>query len=251
MKKKTAVFTIVKNESYFLPIWIKHHKKYFDESDIYVLDHQSNDGSTENITVNVVQVFNEFAFDHSWLVATVQNFQKDLLQKYECVLFAEADELIYTVDKSLNETIDEFLNDKTCNFACCMGYEVIQNLENETSLTANDKIFKNRNYWFKYSDYDKTLLSKIPLTWSVGFHTMFDGGKNYNYDLRLVHLHRVDFELMLKRHEERANKWNKKNDGLGSQHRIGDREGVLKYFKTIPTEIELIPESHKKTLEDI
>ena len=46
-KKKCAVFTIVKNENYFLPIWLKHYKRYFDNSDIYVLDHQSNDGSTD------------------------------------------------------------------------------------------------------------------------------------------------------------------------------------------------------------
>ena len=59
MKKKSAVFTIVKNENYFLPIWIKHYKKYFNESDMYVLDHQSNDASTNNLSVNVVPVINE------------------------------------------------------------------------------------------------------------------------------------------------------------------------------------------------
>lgn len=42
MKKKCAVYTIVKNEDYFLPKWIKHFNKYFDKSDIYILDHQSD-----------------------------------------------------------------------------------------------------------------------------------------------------------------------------------------------------------------
>ena len=69
----------------------------------------------------------------------------------------------------------------------------------------------------------------------------------------MAHLHRLDFELMLKRHEERANKWNLKNDGegVGFQHRIGDREGVMKYFKDISSIPELIPQHHKTILKNI
>jgi hypothetical protein len=253
MKKKSAVFTIVKNENYFLSIWIKHYKKYFDVSDIYVLDHQSNDGSTDNINVNVVPVINELAFDHQWLVNTVQDFQKELLEKYECVLFAEADELLYTLNKNLNESIDDFLNDSSCEYVSCYCHEVVEDLKIESELSFNDKIFEKRNYWFRDIGYDKTLLSKIPLNWCWGFHTTLGLRKNYKYSLYMVHLHRVDFEMMLKRHEERATKWKLKDDGAGAgfQHKIGDREGVMNYFKEIPSIPELIPIKHKIMLEGI
>jgi hypothetical protein len=58
---------------------------------------------------------------------------------------------------------------------------------------------------------------------------------------------------MLKRHEERATKWNLKDDGeaAGFQHRIGDREGVLKYFNDIEGKLEIIPQEHKQTLKHI
>jgi hypothetical protein len=58
---------------------------------------------------------------------------------------------------------------------------------------------------------------------------------------------------MLKRHEERATKWNLKDDGagVGFQHRIGDREGVLKYFNTINSKLEIIPQEHKDALNGI
>jgi len=58
---------------------------------------------------------------------------------------------------------------------------------------------------------------------------------------------------MLKRHEERANKWKLKDDGagVGYQHRIGDREGVLKYFNKIPSPKKLIPQEHKNVLNGI
>jgi hypothetical protein len=252
MKKKSAVFTIVKNENYFLPIWIKHYKKYFNESDMYVLDHQSNDGSTNNLNVNVVPVINELAFDHQWLVDTVQNYQKKLLEEYECVVFAESDELLYSIDKPLNEIIEDLINDPTQDFITCHGYEVIE-MKDEKSLSLNDEIFKNRSYWFKHSNYNKTLISKIPLNWVWGFHYTTIGERKFTHGLHMVHLHRVDFEMMLKRHEERAKKWNLKNDGpgVGFQHRIGDREGVMEYFKNIPSTPTLIPNEHKIILEGI
>lgn len=253
MKKKSAVFTIVKNENYFLPIWIKHYKKYFDESDIYVLDHQSNDGSTENLTVNVVQVINELAFDHQWLVDTVQNFQKELLDKYECVVFAESDELLYSIEKPLNYVIEELINNPNQDYITCKGYEVIE-MKGERSLTPKDEIFENRNYWFNYSvNYDKTLISKIPLKWIWGFHSAIGKTKLFTNEVYMAHLHRVDFEMMLKRHEERAKKWILKDDGagIGFQHRIGDREGVMEYFKNIPSLPVLIPIEHKNVLKGI
>lgn len=250
MKKKCAVFTIVKNESYFLPIWINHYKKYFNSEDIYVLDHQSNDGSTTNLDVNVIPVINELAFDHQWLVDTVQNQQVKLLENYECVLFAESDELVYTLEKPLNLIIEDFLNNSSLTHQTCTGWEVMEKLGEEKPLEIGDKLFQHRNHWFKHPLYNKPLLSKIPLMWDWGFHTAKNVQPNREYNLQLCHLHRCDFELMLKRHEERAKKWNLKDDGagIGFQHRIGDREGVLGYFNQIPGELTIIPKEHKDVL---
>ena len=46
MKRRKAAFTIVKNEPVMLPIWLSYYSKHFDLQDLYVLDHQSTDGST-------------------------------------------------------------------------------------------------------------------------------------------------------------------------------------------------------------
>lgn len=253
-KKKVAVFTIVKNEKYFLPKWIKHYKQYFDESDLYILDHQSNDGSTDNLTVNVVPVINELAFDHQWLVNTVQDFQIKLFESYEVVIFAESDELLYTTNKPLNEMIDDFIADQSQQFISCVGYEVMQQIDSEATIMNTDKIFKYRDYWYRSSfHYDKTLISKIPLKWVWGFHDTHMYPKNYGFDLHMVHLHRCDFELMFERHAERAKKWNIKDDGqgVGFQHRLGERNQVLDYFNNIPAPVEKIPDSHKTILINI
>lgn len=252
VKRKFAVFTIVKNESYFLPKWIKHYKRFLENENIYILDHQSNDGSTDGLDVNVIRVINEMAFDHQWLVDTVQNFQKRLLDEYECVIFAESDEMIYSSEMDLDKMVDEFLKSDRLSLRC-KGFEIIQDLEKETPLDSEESIMSKRSFWFPFPMYNKTLVSRVPLKWQWGFHTcMTEDEESYAYGLTLCHLHRADFELMLKRHEERAKKWNLKDDGpyAGSQHRIGDREGVLEYFNSIKKDhhIESIPEIHKKAL---
>ena len=38
---------------------------------------------------------------------------------------------------------------------------------------------------------------------------------------------------------------------IGFQHRIGDREGVLKYFNDIEGKLEIIPQEHKDALNGI
>jgi hypothetical protein len=252
-KKKCAVFTIVKNENYFLPIWLKHYKKYFNNDDIYILNHQSTDGSTEGLDVNVELIVNELAFDHQWLVDTVQNFQVKLLEEYESVLFAESDELVYTLGKPLNEVIDEFLLDTQSIVQTCTAKEVMENIGVEKELEPGDEIFKHRNQWFDNPIYHKTLLSKVPLKWVWGFHYTKKANTDKKYNLQLVHLHRCDFNFMLERHKERATKWNLKNDGagIGYQHRIGDREGVLDYFNKIDGKLLTIPQEHKDALNGI
>ena len=48
-EKRRAVLTIVQNEAVFLPIWLRYYSRFFAPDDIYVLDHESTDGSTSEV----------------------------------------------------------------------------------------------------------------------------------------------------------------------------------------------------------
>ena len=47
LRKRRAVVTIVHNEPVFLPIWLGYYSRFFAAEDIYVLDNESTDGSTD------------------------------------------------------------------------------------------------------------------------------------------------------------------------------------------------------------
>ena len=244
-----AVFVMAKDEGYFLPKWIAYYKQFFKPEDIYVLDHQSSDRSTQNLDVNVIHVTNDLAVDHTWIVNTVQEQQRKLLENYRCVLFAESDEIVYPLFQPLDEYIDRFLAGNDL-YVTCIGHELMQYMEKEPSLQTDDPIMTNRRHWFRHHLFDKTLLSKVPLDWAWGFHSHRQ--PNVHRNLYLLHLHRHDFEMMLRRHEMRATKWNIKNDGgAGYQFRISQRDELLKYFYEQCKEPQLIPAEHLSSIRGL
>ena len=257
-KRKCAVLTIVKNEKYFLPVWLKHYKKYFLNEDIYVLDHETTDGSTDDLDVHVTMVNNELSFDHQWLLDTVKHHFTKLLETYEAVLFSEADELVYSVEKPLSQTIEEFLKSDN-EYVTCRSHEVYHDFTKEIPITGDDKIFPNRKWWFYHDGYDKTLLSKIHLPWHHGFHRTSLNvtpeykpyESSYMNDLYLIHLQRCDHSQFLIRHLERVNWEMAPLDGKGDYNKQTDLRKILDLYSDVPDTISEIEESHKKALHDI
>jgi Glycosyl transferase family 2 len=209
--RKCAAFTIVQNEPAFLPIWLGYYGRYFDSTDIYVLDHDSDDGSTQKLDTRckLLPVHRTKSFDHAWLRKTVSAFQAFLLQSYDSVLFAEADEFILA-DPRAYSGLDDYIGQFQDRVARCTGFEVVHYPDEEPALRFDRPILAQRSYWHASRLYCKPLLSTVPLSWSVGFHedpTLPDIQPDPN--LALVHLHRVDYEYCLEHHRETAARnWN-------------------------------------------
>lgn len=232
-KKKNAVFTIVKNEKICLPIWLKYYSKQFEGEDIYVLDHESTDGSVneclKDYNFNHIIVKNKFAFDHQWLLDTVKKMQKKLLKSYNYVLFTECDEIIIpNLQKyfDLKDYINKF------NKACvkCKGYNIRHLIDEEDPLDLKIPILRQRNYWEDCVWSDKPLLSNKKLNWCMGFHSA-PNCSNQDLDLMLIHLHFMDLDLLLDKHLARSKlNWNPKDikKGSGGHNRIHDKKDIIK-----------------------
>ena len=213
--KKRAVFTIARNERFFLPIWVNYYKKFFDKEDIYVLDHDTTDGSTESLDVNVRKLSHE-TVSHGWMLSMVSQFQQELLQNYEYVLFVEADEIVMTL-KGLGNYIDEM----TAPAARCIGYDVAQQ-KHEAKFDPSKSVLSQRGFWYARKAYDKTLLAKVPLNWCVGFHHT-SLRVEIDPTLILFHLRRLDYDAAIERfNERRAMLWAEEDlkRGLGYQWRM-------------------------------
>jgi Glycosyl transferase family 2 len=249
VKRRGAVFTIQQNEKKFLPVWYKYYLKHFSVGDIFILDHNSNDDTT-NETLrhiydwgsHVVPVTRAESFNHTWLRDTVEAFQRFLLQSYDCVLFAECDEIIATdptsdTIPSLQVLIEKFSRSPGIDFMQFDGTEVMQG-PGEKAINWDDPLLAQRRWWAKSQLYSKVLLSKVPLYWGLGFHLLRDTEqadrvRDVFNGLRLLHLHRLDFNYCLERHRSNiARRWAAEDlqTGRGFQNRIVNEEDLKRWF---------------------
>ena len=110
-----------------LPLWVRYYEKHFAAEDLYVLDHDSTDGSAEALAghCQIVPVHRAASFDHRWLRGTVEAFQAFLLRSYETVLFTEVDEFVVT-DPRHYAGLADYIARMTGLTARCAGFNVVQ-----------------------------------------------------------------------------------------------------------------------------
>jgi len=199
-KSKSAIFTVQHDEDFFLPLWLKYYLKNFEPEDIYIVAHNCTE-ITEGILqdaiskgVNVENVRTEEIFNHDWLNSVVHAKQRQLLGKYEYVVFADCDEFIVPE----TGTLKNFISSAQAPVYRCVGYSPI-----------NGKMFREPVM-------DKTLITTFPLTYSHGYHTA-SLHIDPSPDLYMFHLHRVDYDEAFTRSQRLATeKW----DNFAVQHRL-------------------------------
>jgi hypothetical protein len=243
---RRAIITMVHNESVFLPIWLGYYSRFFTPQDIYVLDNESTDGSTQRDGFVRIPVAHD-SVDHTWMVRTIEELQHELLDRYDVVVVTDVDEIIAPVPElgTLGAYLDRFDED----WVNCLGYELLHVKDREPPLRLDKPILDQRRYWFINDAYDKAALATVPLTWRPGFHGRADFHFNPDPDLRLIHLHRMDYEICLERHSTRARKpWAEQDarNGWAIHNRVTEaadferwfyQDGYIEGFKVQPEEI--------------
>lgn len=230
--RNVAVLTSVADESFFLPIWLRYYSRFVEPEHLYVLDHDSTDRSTDGEGFVRVPIHNPVT-DWAWLRDIVQAEQHRLLKRYSAVLYTDVDEIVVPDPAygDLGRYLDEFYDE----FVTCRGWEVLHDPQTEPPLDPGAPILAQRQWWFRNTAYDKPLLARVPMSWRGGFHGRTDGAVNDDPRLFLVHLHRIDYERCLYRHQQRvARPWKPDQlaHGWGYQDRIIEPEAFASWFST-------------------
>jgi hypothetical protein len=248
------VITITHNEALFFPIWLRYYSAFFDPGDIYVLDHDSTDGSTEGEGFVRIRISHD-TFDNLWMVEHVERLQRQLLERYDVVLVTDVDEIVAPLPSwgSLTQYIDRF--DEP--YVNCIGYELIHMADRERAFDPAAKVLDQRSYWYPNVLYDKPALASEPLRWQPGFHRTLDRKVRLDPDLFLIHLHRLDYDACQARHRRwAARTWEGQDvrEGWGTHNRIVEDSEFERWFyedsnlALMPIMVERIPASWKGLL---
>lgn len=191
---------MVYNEPVFLPIWLGYYGRFFAPEDIYVLDNDSTDGSTRRGGFVRIPAPRD-SVDAIWTLETIQSLQHELMERYDVVVVTDVDEIV--VPLPIHGTLGDYLDRFDEEYVNCLGYELLHVKEREPPYDPARPIMSQRRYWFANGGYDKAALTTVPMMWRPGFHGRADFEYNMDPDLRLVHLHRMDYDLCLARHRSR------------------------------------------------
>lgn len=246
--RHSAVVTMVHDESVFLPIWLAYYSRHFAPEDIHVLDNDTTDGSTDRDGFVRVPVAHD-SVDMTWMMRTVQDYQHELIDRYDAVLVTDVDEIV-APDPHWG-TLGQYLDRFDEPWVNCLGYELLHMRDREPPFRADRPVLEQRGHWYANDDYDKPALATEPMHWKPGFHRRADDEFTLDPDLRMIHLHRMDYDICQARHRRlSARRWSPDTTeaGWASHNRVtADREFERWFYEqssdtNIGVAVERIPD---------
>lgn len=260
-KKQTAIITLVRNEPYFLPRWLEYYGR--TGASLFVLDHESDDGSTANLPPGVsrIPVHHPDCEPAAWMMRTVQDQMRELFGSgYERCIYAEVDEFLVP-DPARWPNLRTFLDAHDDDFIAAQGWNVMYrpgDLPLPKNWMGGDGINYCKEYalhpgavsmlagrgWKREPIYDMTLIGSWVPNWKIGRHGMEDRPNGPDVGLRLVHLHYADPELGWARIQARVKGRTFAPDGMGFQNKPESRKEFDEHWGGQCRDAEPIPEAY-------
>jgi hypothetical protein len=214
---KAAALTFVFNESVNLPIWIKYYGRNFGEKNLFVVDRESEDGSTSNLgEVNRIVIPRD-AFDDRKKADFMSSLQNALVNYYDVVVCGDCDELVVpSVDTYAN--LADYVARVDFDYVTCIGLNVLHILHMEQPLDLGKPILAQRRFARFVSATCKTQLSRVPIRWMPGLHCL---NRRPKFDPNLFKLHTKTMDYSLASARQKIN-----NDTPWSEASLGQNFGA-------------------------
>jgi len=230
-----AIITMVYNESANLPIWLSHYRRMAPSANLFVIDHSSDDGSTEHLPgVNKIPLPRD-ELDERDRVSLVNSLQQGFLRYYDVVIYTDCDELIVP-DPAKAATIEEHLLHRRYSYASPIGINIVHIVDAEPPIDFTRPLLAQRRYGQFDAQMCKPIITRIPLRWQPGFHSC-NWPINVDDDLYLFHTKQIDKDHALRRQQlSRLFPWS--SDAIAADHSVHHRyddERLLRELFLDPT----------------
>ena len=194
---RVAALTMAYNEPVWARVWARYYARQVGAAHCYMLDHGSEDGSTEGLGIHVEPVTRSVR-DEDERAARISARAARLLAEYDAVVHSDVDELV-VADPSRFADLRAYAEAEQEAVVTAVGVEVQHLPGEEPPLAAERPIGEQRRYVRFSAAMCKPVFVRRPVQWSPGFHrcdaAMVASG------LLLFHLRYADLELGLRRLE--------------------------------------------------
>jgi hypothetical protein len=198
IQSRIAAISMVRNDSFFTPRWIKYYSTHLGPENLFlILDGHDQALPVDSDSINVIRVpwkeFNRAAGDRN-RARLISHFAASLFQRYDIVIAHDIDEFL-VVDPAAGMSFAEYFQRpiRTASLSA-LGLDVGQHIENEQPVDQGKPFLEQRTYAHVSARYTKAVVATRPLKWGSGFHRV--KGKNFHIDpnLYLFHFGMVDYK---------------------------------------------------------
>ncbi|WP_156361554.1 glycosyltransferase family 2 protein [Sphingomonas sp. Leaf67] len=230
-----AIITMVYNEAEKLPIWLRHYARQVGLAHCYVIDHGSDDGSTEALGGASRIALPRSPQDNDQRLALVADLTRGLLRYYRRVAYVDADELLLA-DPAGYRDLNDYAERMTADAVTSIGLEIVHGT-GEPPLESTRGVGGQRGSVIFSSSMCKTNMIGRGVNWAPGWHA-HDAAPRFD-DLYLFHLRHADLDQALRRLAiTRAMPW--ASEAAGRHQRNDDdwMRGVVSHFGGLPFDVE-------------
>lgn len=226
-----AVITMAYNESVKLPYWLAHYAGQVGLAHCTVIDHGSNDGSTDNLHGANRLRLPRSPQDNDRRTTMIGDIVAALLAHYAHVAYVDVDELL-VADPDRHASLVDYADTVTADAVTSIGIEVVHGA-GEAPLDSWRSIGEQRRSGLFSSSMCKTSMVGRRVTWAPGFHA-HDGPPRLS-DLYLFHLRHADLDQALIRLETtRAMAWANPAAGAHQRGSSSDMAQLVRRFGERP-----------------
>lgn len=194
-RMRLAALTMAYNEPVWAGVWARFYARQVGAENCFLLDHGSDDGSTEGLGIRVERL-DRSSLDESARAATISARAADLLRCYDAVVHSDVDELVLA-DPSRYRNLIAFADAVPDAVVTAAGLDLQHLPAEEAPLDLRRSIGEQRQ-WVRFSAaMCKPAFVRRPVHWAPGFHHC--GGPMLVRGLFLLHLRYADLGLGLRR----------------------------------------------------
>jgi hypothetical protein len=219
---KLAAVTMVYNEPDYLDLWCRHYARQVGAENCYVIDHGSDDGTTDDLGEVRVTRLERSPFDDTGRAQLISEFCGALLKTYDVVVHADVDELL-VADPRYHRHLTDCAQAMRGPVAHAVGLDLWHVADSEPPIDIAVPISLQRGWCWFNSALCKPAMIREPVQWSPGFHSV-DAPLAFEH-LNLFHLRYFDVERGLRRlAKTRAMPW--ANADAGGHQRWPDQTWI-------------------------
>lgn len=168
---RVAAITMVRDERVMLPRWISHYGRECGVDNLFVIDDNTTDGSTDGLPCSVIRIpsWGDKHFENTRM-RMVSNIAAGLLEAYDAVLFADADEFLVADPKRHDGLVDLVTKRAGVEVLAAQGLNILHDASREGSLDPDRPVLGQRQ-WAKFIPLMcKPAIKRTPAPWVAGSH---------------------------------------------------------------------------------